>query len=79
MALPMEEFRSKYNRDNSAGSSYKTELRSALEDNGCKDIWKQILLLIKLTQMLIILLSAKLICMALISLVVKRSILIVQA
>ena len=30
--LKMEEFRSKYNRNNLAGSSFKTELQSALED-----------------------------------------------
>ena len=36
--LELEELRSKYNRSNQAGSSYKTELQSALEDNSCKDI-----------------------------------------
>ena len=36
--LELEESRSKYNRSNPAGSSYKTELQSALEDNSCKDI-----------------------------------------
>ena len=36
--LELEELRSKYNRNNQAGSSYKTKLQSALEDNSCKDI-----------------------------------------
>jgi len=38
LSLELEELKSKYNRANPAGLSYKTELQSALGDNGFKEI-----------------------------------------
>jgi len=38
LSLELEELTSNYNRGNLAGLSYKTELQSALGDNGFKEI-----------------------------------------